>query len=124
MRHLFYTNYQSGNSGLSNGIMSIEIGVVLAHLTNRLLVLDGNVSPPANIVSYDGRVKNDRPSRVTDLIEIPVPWGEPDSVDLEGLESLELTDRSLYDLAFYFPKTLNLSSDDARSFARTLTKQN
>ena len=34
-------------------------------------------------------------SRVTDLIDIPVPWAEPDAVELQGLESLELTDRSL-----------------------------
>ena len=33
MRFLQYTNYESGCSGLSNGIMSIEIGVVLAHLS-------------------------------------------------------------------------------------------
>ena len=118
MRYLFYTNYQSGLSGLSNGIMSIEIGVILAHLSNRLLVLDGNVSPPANIVAYDGRVSNLKPSRVTDLLDIPVPWVEPDAVDLKGLESLELTELSLGDFAFYFPKTLDLSSSDARSFAR------
>jgi hypothetical protein len=119
MRHLFYTNYQSGQAGLSNAIMSIEIGVVLAHLTNRFLVLDGNRPPPANLVAYDGRVHNDRPSRVTDLIDIPVPWGEPESIELERpLDSLELTDRSLSDLAFYFPQTLDLASEDARSFAR------
>lgn len=118
MRYLYYTNYESGNSGLSNGIMSIEIGVILAHLTNRFLVLEGNVSPPANIVSYDGRVNNESPSRVTDLIDIPVPWGEPDAVDMEGLESLELTDQSLSELVLYFPKTLDPNSADAKSFAR------
>ncbi|HEY0707352.1 MAG TPA: O-fucosyltransferase family protein [Polyangia bacterium] len=118
MRYLWYTNYQAGHSGLSNGIMSIEVGVVLAHLTNRLLVLEGNIPPPANLVAYDGRVSNERPSRVTDLIDVPVPWVEPDSVDLSGLESLELTNLSLGDFAFYFPKTLDLSTEDARSFAR------
>src|SRR6185295_3280273 len=118
MRYFYYTNYQSGCSGLSNGIMSVEIGVILAHLTNRLLVLDGNVPPSANIVDYEGRVSNSRPSRITDLLDIPVPWVEPDAVDLQGLESLELTNRPLWDLAFYFPKTLDLSSSDARSFAR------
>ncbi len=118
MRYLYYTNYQSGRSGLSNGIMSIEIGVILAHLTNRLLVLDGNVSPPANIVSYDGRVSNLQPSRITDLLDIPVPWVEPDAVDLQGLASIELTDLSLWDFAFYFPKTLDLSSNAAMNFAR------
>jgi hypothetical protein len=89
MRYLFYTNYRSGNAGLSNGIMSVEIGVILAHLTNRMLVLDGNRSPPANIVAYDGRVDNREGSRVTDLIDIPVPWAEPDAVEL-GVSGLKL----------------------------------
>ena len=40
-----------------NGIMSIESGVVLAFLTNRFLLLEGNISPPANIVAYDGTLK-------------------------------------------------------------------
>ena len=53
MRQLFYTNYQSGSSGLSNGIMSIECAVVMAFLTKRFLLIDGNQSPPANIVNYD-----------------------------------------------------------------------
>ncbi len=85
MRYLYYTNYQSGHSGLSNGIMSIEVGAVLAFLTNRFLVLDGNVSPPANVVTYGDRVDNSRPSRVTDLIDIPVAWSEPDELELDGL---------------------------------------
>lgn len=118
MRYLYYTNYQSGIAGLSNGIMSIEVGAILAHLTNRLLVLDGNVPPPANLVTYDGRVSNLRSSRITDLLDIPVPWVEPDAVALTGLASLELTSFSLGDLAFYFPKTLDLSTSDARAFAR------
>ncbi|HEY4184863.1 MAG TPA: O-fucosyltransferase family protein [Polyangia bacterium] len=118
MRYLHYTNYQSGHSGLSNGIMSIEVGVVLAHLTNRLLVLEGNVSPPANIVTYDGRVSNLKPSRITDLVDLPVPWLDLEAVDLQGLESLDLTELSLADFAFYFPPTLDLASSDATSFAR------
>jgi Rps23 Pro-64 3,4-dihydroxylase Tpa1-like proline 4-hydroxylase len=116
VRRLFYTNYRSGISGLSNGIMSIEIGVVLASLTDRFLVLDGNASPPANIVSYEGRVSNARPSRVTDLVDLPVPWGEPDGT-ASGEASLELTSQSLWDVAFHHPRTLDVSSDDAQSFA-------
>jgi hypothetical protein len=119
VRRLYYTNYQSGHSGLSNGVMSIEIGVILAFLSNRFLVLDGNVSPPANVVTYGDRVCNERPSRVTDLIDLPVPWGEPDpeSSEFEGLPSRELTTISLFDLAFYFPSTLEIDSADARAFA-------
>ena len=37
---------------------------------------------------------------------------------MKGLESLELTDLSLGQAAFYFPKTLDLSTPNARSFAR------
>ena len=122
MRSLYYTNYQSGVSGLSNGIMSIEIGVILAHLTNRLLVLDGNISPPANLVTYDSRVNNEVGSRVTDLVEIPVPWIEASEVDLSELESAELTSLDYWDFAFYFPKTLDVSSHDARAFARDRTQ--
>ena len=118
MKHLVYTTYRSGEAGLSNLVMSIEVGVILAHLTNRFLVLDGNNPPTANIVWSGDRVNNGRRSKVTDLIDLPIAWGEPGSVDLIGLETFELTDRDLSDIAFYFPRTLNLSSSDARSFAR------
>jgi hypothetical protein len=118
MRHLFYTNYQSGHSGLSNGIMSIENGVVLAFLTNRLLLLDGNLSPPANVVAYDGRVDNKNPSRITDLIDLPVPWKEPDEAELESMTSRELTDQHLMNSVFYLPGTVDIESSDALSFAR------
>lgn len=118
MRHLLYTNYESGNSGLSNAIMSIEIGVVLAFLTNRFLVLDGNVSPPANLVSYGGRVNNERRSRVTDLIDLPVPWSEPGEIELSSVPGQELADRQLMDSVFYLPGTVDIGSADAHSFAR------
>lgn len=118
MRQLYYTNYQSGNSGLSNGIMSIECGVIMAFLTKRFLLLDGNVSPPANIVSYDGRVDNSSPSRVTDLIDIPVPWAQPDEQDLIQLASSELTEHNLMDCMFYMPGTVDINSPDALDFSR------
>lgn len=118
MRQLYYTNYQSGKSGLSNGIMSVECGVVLAFLTKRFLLLDGNVSPPANIVSYGRRVDNSSPSRVTDLIDIPVPWSEPDERELGQLASAELTEHSLMDCMFYMPGTVDINSPDAVDFAR------
>jgi hypothetical protein len=117
VRYLHYTNYHSGHSGLSNGIMSIEVGAVLAFLTNRFLVLDGNVSPPANVVSYGDRVDNSRPSRVTDLIDVPVAWGEPGDVELTGLRARELSDVNLGRAAFYVPGTVDLWSADAEAFA-------
>jgi len=118
VRQLYYTNYQSGQAGLSNGIMSVECGVVLAFLTKRFLLLDGNVSPPANIVSYGDRVDNSSPSRITDLVNIPIPWGEPDEQDLQGIVSRELTEYSLMDSVFYVPGTVDILSADARDFAR------
>lgn len=122
MRYLHYTNYQSGHSGLSNGIMSIEIGAVLAFLTNRFLVLDGNVSPPANVVSYGDGVDNAHRSRITDLIELPVAWSEPDQVELAHLGSRELSDVHLGAAAFYVPGTVDPDSDDAQSFANGRTR--
>lgn len=121
MRQLYYTNYQSGNSGLSNGIMSIECGVIMAFLTKRFLLLDGNVSPPANIVAYGGRVDNSSPSRVTDLIDIPVPWAEPDEQELIQLASSELTQHNLMDSMFYMPGTVDINSPDALDFSRGRT---
>ena len=118
MRQLFYTNYQSGNSGLSNGIMSIECGVIMAFLTKRLLVLDGNTAPPANIVDYAGRVDNSSPSRVSDLIDIPVPWVGSEEAELQGLSSAELTSHNLMDSVFYVPGTVDVLSEDAAAFAR------
>jgi len=118
MRQLYYTNYESGQSGLSNAIMSIECGVVMAFLTNRLLVLDGNVPPPANIVQYQGRVDNKVMSRVTDLIDLPIAWTEPDEDELKGLKGRELTKLSLMDSVFYLPGTVDIESEDAARFAR------
>src|SRR5262249_51611011 len=92
MKDLFYTTYCSGRSGLSNSIMSIELGVLLAFLTDRVLVLDGNISPIAH-VSYGGKTSRRHLSRTTDLLEIPIPWLSAEQIDLEGRgRSMELTD--------------------------------
>ncbi len=101
--------------------MSIELGVVLAFLTNRFLLLDGNISPPANIVSYGDRVDNSQPSRVTDLIDLPVAWSEPGSVDVSKLPFLELSDDHLGSAAFYVPGTVDIRSADAEAFANGRT---
>ena len=90
----------------------------MAFLTKRFLLLDGNVSPPANIVSYDGRVDNSSPSKVTDLIDIPVPWAEPDEQELAQIDSKELTEYSLMDTVFYMPGATDIHSSDALDFAR------
>lgn len=121
MRYLWYTNYQHGRVGLSNSLMSIENGVILAFLTNRFLLLEGNISPPANIVAYDGRVTNELPSRISDLIDFPVPWANLGEVDIEGIKGTELTDRHLMHSIFYLPGTVDIHSADALSFANGRT---
>lgn len=117
MKYLHYTCYCEGDTGLSNTIMSIELGVVLAHLTDRVLLLQGNRPPLANLVSYGGRVKNTYPCRVTDLLEMPVPWLDVDSRAPFGPAHV-LTDRSLLSSVFYFPAQLDLETDDFRAFSQ------
>ena len=117
MKYLVYTTYCSGRSGLSNGIMSIEIGVILAFLMDRVLILDGNVSPPANIVQYPRILSNQYRSKITDLFDLPIPWMNIEQADLSKLDSKEFASHSLGNSMFYFPPTLNLAQEDARWFA-------
>jgi hypothetical protein len=119
MKRLYYNTYCSGRSGLSNIIMSIEIGVVMAHLTDRTLVLDGNRSPPANVVDYGNVLGGSDPSLVTDLIDLPVPWVEAEEFDPDELVGSELTDRPLHESVFYLPAELDTSTIDFRAFAHT-----
>lgn len=121
MKFLYYNTYCSGRTGLSNNMMSLEVGVVLAFLTERVLVLEGNVSPSSNMVDYAGRVSNRHPSRLCDLVEMPVPWMDATQVDLRALDSKELTESSLMDSVFYYPPTLDTTSADFHSFARGRT---
>lgn len=118
MKYLFYTTYCSGRTGLSNCIMSTELGVLLAFLTDRVLVLDGNISPPVR-VSYGGKTSSRHLSRPTDLLEIPVPWLSAEQIDLEGRgRAMELTDRSLLESVFFYPPSLDLDNEDFRRFAQ------
>jgi hypothetical protein len=117
MRYLFYKLYRDGNSGLSNIIMSAELGVVLAKLTDRVLVLGGNISPPANVVRYGSKVLGSRPSRVTDLLDLGVPWVEEGMVDRSNFAPLELCDLPVWNCVFRYPAALSTTSDDFRAFA-------
>lgn len=120
MKHLFYRTHCSGRTGLSNALMSTELAVLLAGLTDRVLVLDGNVSPTANLVAYGGRVSTRHRSRPTDLIEMPVPWLDAAQIDLARCgRSLELTDQSLLSSVFYFPASLDTDTEDFRRFAQS-----
>ncbi len=98
--------------------MSIEVGVVLAWLMDRVLVLDGDVSPPANVVDYGARVSNARPSRVSDLIDFPVPWIPSNRIDLSGLDDLELMSDRQMGAVFVHPPSLETATEDFRAFAR------
>lgn len=116
-RYLHYTMYASGRAGLSNLMMSAEIACVLAALSRRTLVLAGNTAPTANVVDY-GRPLADTHSRVTDLVELPVPWLDATDVDLAGDATRELSDRELMYGVLVHPSGLDVTTEDFASFAR------
>jgi hypothetical protein len=115
MNYFAYNIYNMGRVGLSNAILSLELGVGLAYLMDRILLLGGNISPPANLVSYAGQVSQAHPSRVTDLLEVPVPW--LDYTDRrESPKGVEMTEHSLLDSVFYFPSALDTETVDFDHF--------
>ncbi len=97
--------------------MSLEIGVVLAALTDRVLVLEGNVSPAGNVVQYDGQILNTYPSRVTDLVDLGIPWMEGTDRKIAAAVPLEVCPQPVWDCVFYYPPNLSITSDDALAFA-------
>jgi hypothetical protein len=119
MNYLHYTLYCRGNCGLSNLIMSTELGVVASFLLDRVLVLEGNVSPPANLVEYPGKGITDRHRvRVTDLVEMPVPWLEDWQADYDPSAAAVLNPSQVMDAVFPWPASLDRTSADFREFAR------
>lgn len=118
MKSIVHTVYRSGAAGLSNLIMSLELGVVAASLSGRLLVLKGNNTPIANIVQYGGLVRNTYPSRVTDLIDLGVPWINWDKAFGARHAAKDICDVPPWEAVFYYPSHLSLDSDDFRSFAK------
>ena len=117
MNYLVYDIYRQGKAGLSNLIMSLELGVVLAALTNRVLVLRGNKTPTANVVSYGDDVSNLYPSRVTDLLDVGVPWMDSDHIDLARFSLHDVGAKPAWECAFYFPASLDTGSSDFSAFA-------
>lgn len=117
MKSIIHTVYLNGSAGLSNLIMSVELGVVVAGLSDRLLVLKGNNTPTANVVQYDGLVRNTFPSRVTDLIDLGVPWMNWNEDFGARYASQDICDVPPWDAVFYFPSNLSLEGDDFQSFA-------
>ncbi len=132
MKCLRYRLHQRGRCGWSNALMSLECGVVIAHMTDRTLAVEGNISPPANLRS-EGGVKRvlesgqPRKATVTDLYEIPVRWfsiGADDLLD-DGTASFELlSDEALYSCVYYFGDDVDTQSEDFRAFAHKRLPKN
>jgi hypothetical protein len=117
VKSVVYTVYRRGGAGLSNLVMSVELGVVLASLTDRVLILKDNKTPIANIVRYDGLVLNTYPSRVTDLIDLGLPWVDADKINLAAFAPMEICDKPAWSCVCYFPAHLSTVSSDFRAFA-------
>ena len=119
MRHLHYPLYCRGRCGFSNLVMSAEVGVVASFLLDRVLVLEGNISPPANVVEYKGKgVTNRHRSRVTDLIELPVPWIEARQADYDPAGAFVMSKGNVMSGVFHWPPEADLSSEAFWSFAQ------
>ena len=118
MKHLYHVVYRRGDAGLSNLIMSVELGVVLAHLTGRVLVLAENNTPVANVVAYDGLLPETKSSVITDLLDLPIPWIDGEDFDLGGREALELTDKPPWESLFCHPLSVPQDSPDFEAFRR------
>ncbi|MCP5066780.1 MAG: hypothetical protein GY946_09455 [bacterium] len=123
MKYLHYALYCRGGSGLSNIVMSAEVGVVASFLLDRTLVIEGNVTPPANVVQYKEQgVTNREMSKVTDLMDLPVPWIDAEEVDYDSSEAFFMGEKNLMDSVFYWPPDRDLSTWDFRYFARGRTE--
>jgi SM-20-related protein len=118
MKYFYHGVYRKGQAGLSNLIMSAELGVVLAYLTDRVLVLAENNTPTANVVAYEGILSNSTPSRITDLLDLPVPWIDGESFNIGGRQTLELSHRPSWQSVFYFPPSMSTDTDDFKAFRR------
>lgn len=117
MKSIVHTVYRRGSAGLSNLIMSVELGVVLASLTDRVLVLKDNKTPIANVVSYENLVRNTFPSRITDLIDLGLPWIDADQINLAAFAPMEICDKPAWDCVCTMPAHLSRDSEDFRAFA-------
>ena len=118
MRYLHYPLYRRGRCGFSNLMMSMEVGVIAAFLLDRVLVIEGNVTPPANLATYPGRSVTTRTgSRVTDLVDLPVPWLEDWQIDYDPALAEAMSRRDVVRGVFPWPPDSDLSSPDFLQFA-------
>ncbi len=119
MKYLHYTLYCRGGCGLSNLVMSTEVGVVASFLLGRVLVIEGNVTPPANVVGYAGKgLTNRHRSRVTDLVELPVPWIEASQADYDPALAFVMSQGDVMNGVFHWPPDTETSGPDFAHFAR------
>ncbi|MCC0014898.1 MAG: hypothetical protein H6881_05240 [Rhodobiaceae bacterium] len=121
MKTLHCSIYRNGESGFSNLVMSLELGVVLTALTGRALVLEGNNPPTGNVVGYGEAVSNRHRSRVTDLIDPGLPWIEGNGSSAGGGGTPDICGHPAWDSAFYYPPGLSTQSEDFLAFARGRT---
>jgi hypothetical protein len=118
MRYLHFTLYARGNCGFSNLMMSAEVGVVASFLLDRVLALEGNVAPPANLVPYPGKgVSNRHRAVITDLVEMPVPWIDCGQADYEPGLAVVMSEGHAMNTVFAWPDA-DRSSVDFQQFAR------
>ena len=129
LKYLKYPIYRHGSTGFSNLVMSLELGVVMAALLDRVLVLEGNVSPIANIVEYGpDTVSNRNPGKVTDYFDVPVPWLGEEQTCLDGLPAESFCGEPFWNVAFCYPPEHRNHPDLAsflgkRKTAFTVTEQ-
>ena len=123
MKYLHYPLYCRGGSGFSNLVLSAESGVVAAFLLDRVLVIEGNIAPPANIVQYrEHGVTNRHQARITDLMELPVAWVDADDVDYDPGAAFVMGEGDLMNNVFVWPSDRDTQSEDFLHFARGRTQ--
>ena len=114
-RRLFIPGYYAG---FSNNKMSLDIAVILAYLTNRVLVPYRFRLPPTRIPVEVKPGRRPEPFLVPDLFEIPVPWSDEHLlktwVAVPG--ALECAWAPVFDSVLCFPATLPRDDESFRSF--------
>lgn len=121
MNTLHFSIYRNGDSGFSNLVMSAELGVVLAALAGRLLVLEGNNPPTGNVVGYGEAVSNRYRSRVTDLIDPGLPWIDGNGFATGSAGPPDICSQPAWESVFSHPASLSTRTEDFLAFARGRT---
>jgi hypothetical protein len=115
MRRLFVPGYYSG---FSNNKMSLDIAVVLAYLTRRVLVPYRFRMPRRHPINLQSGSRVPEPIVVPDLFEIPVPWLDEyllkTWISLPG--ALECAWRPAFDSVLCFPPTLSYAGEHFQDF--------